>query len=95
MSCKSFPVAQDTEDNPAIQLFGKRLFNDQTPIELLIEFLLVSTSSKCIGGQGAPFTTPLPTMNVITEWSGADDLQYSPKACKGRSKIVARGGAKT
>jgi len=80
MSCESFPIVQDAEKNPAIQLFGKRLFNDQTPIELLVEFLLVSTSPKRIGGQGTPFTTPLPTMPMINEWSGADDLEYSPKA---------------
>jgi len=80
MSCEIFPVAQDAEANPAIQLFGKRLFNDQTPIELLIEFLLIGTSPKRIGGQGTPFATPLPTMGMIAGWSGADDLRYSPKA---------------
>jgi hypothetical protein len=80
MSCESFPAARESEDNPAIQLFGKRLFNDQTPIELLIEFLLVSVSSKRIGGQGTPFATPLPTMSMITQWSEDDGLQYSPKA---------------
>ena len=52
MSCKTFPVDACNEgpyqQNPAIQLFGNRFFTDQTPIELLIEFLLIAAATKRI-----------------------------------------------
>jgi len=34
--------------NPAIQLFGRRFFADQTIAELLVEFLLVAANPKRI-----------------------------------------------
>ena len=34
--------------NPAIQLFGSRLFTDQTVLEFLVELLLVAHSPKKI-----------------------------------------------
>jgi len=80
MSCDTFPTGAKFMKNPAIQLFGNRLVNEQSPMEILIEFLLATTSSKRIGSGGSPFTTPLPTLNILTEWSGTDELQYSPKA---------------
>lgn len=45
---RRFPNIDDpTEDkNPAIRLFGRRFYSDQTPIEYLAEFLLVFASSK-------------------------------------------------
>jgi hypothetical protein len=79
MSCETFPIAMDREDNPAIQLFGKRLFGDQSPIELLIELLLISTSPKRVGDNGISFNTSLPPMETLVNWSGANELQYSPK----------------
>jgi hypothetical protein len=33
-------------DNPAIQLYGRRFYKDQTPVEYLAEFLLVFASPK-------------------------------------------------
>jgi hypothetical protein len=82
MSCKTFPIVVDNkrEDNPAIQLFGKRLFTDQSPVEFLIEFLLIATSPKQIGQGSLPFTTPLPPMKTLVDWSGTDELMYSLKA---------------
>jgi hypothetical protein len=83
MSCDTFPFVaeEDQEGNPAIQLFGKRLFNDQSPIEFLIELLLVTTSSKRVGETGDPFATPLPSGDMLKHWPETDDeLRYSPKA---------------
>lgn len=82
MSCETFPIVsdRDREENPAIQLFGKRLFNDQSPVEFLIEFLLIATSPKRIGRRSSQFRTPLPPAQALTDWSGADELMYSPKA---------------
>ena len=42
----SFQMAKTEDANPAIQLFGRRFFSDQTVAEFLIEFLLVATSQK-------------------------------------------------
>jgi len=36
-----------SDDNPAIRLFGRRYYKDQTPVEYLAEFLLVFSSHKC------------------------------------------------
>jgi hypothetical protein len=80
MSCESFPAVDDRENNPAIQLFGKRLFNDQSPTEFLVEFLLVSISSKRIGSDGDAFSKPMPTLDGLRDWPRAAELQYSPKA---------------
>jgi len=81
MSCDPFPfvAVREREDNPAIQLFGKRLFNDQSSMEFLIELLLVTTSSKQIG-ETDPFNTPLPTADMLKEWPLTAELRYAPKA---------------
>lgn len=34
------------KENPAIRLYGKRYYKDQTPVEYLAEFLLVFASPK-------------------------------------------------
>lgn len=82
MSCDPFPfvAVREREDNPAIQLFGKRLFNDQSSMEFLIELLLVTTSSKRIGDAGDPFVTPLPSADMLKDWPLTDELCYAPKA---------------
>jgi len=41
----SHTVAKE-DVNPAIQVFGRRFFKDQTPVEYLAEFLLVFASAK-------------------------------------------------
>jgi len=79
MSCEAFPFVAKREENPAIRLFGKRLFNDQSPMEFLIELLLVTTSSKRIGDAGDPFNTPLPSADMLKDWL-TDELRYAPKA---------------
>jgi hypothetical protein len=80
MSCDSFPSVPDQEINPAILLFGKRLVSDQSPMELLIEFLLVMNSAKRVGQGGTPFTTPLPEFPTLTGWATGETLQYGPKS---------------
>jgi len=42
----------DNKANPAIQLYGRRFYKDQTSVEYLAEFLLVFSSPKCISGDG-------------------------------------------
>jgi hypothetical protein len=37
---------EDADDNPAIQVFGRRFYKDQTPIEYLAELFLVFSSPK-------------------------------------------------
>lgn len=40
------PTVAREDINPAIQVFGRRFFKDQTPVEYLAEFLLVFASTK-------------------------------------------------
>lgn len=39
-----------SDNNPAIKLFGRRFYKDQTPVEYLAEFLLVFASAKIVKG---------------------------------------------
>jgi len=80
MSCDSFPGGVPRPKNPAIQLFGNRILNDQSPTELLIEFLLVMVSSKRVAGHGNAFASPLPAVETLTDWPDMGRLQYAPKA---------------
>lgn len=57
--------------NPAIQIFGRRFYKDQTPIEYLSEFLLVFASPKTQDGMQSfefPLYTDTPT----------EELSYFP-----------------
>jgi len=52
-----FPPARDSEfkadqNRPAIRLYGRRFYQDQTPVEYLAELLLVFASPKEEGGGG-------------------------------------------
>jgi hypothetical protein len=44
---------QADQRNPAIRLYGRRFYKDQTPVEYLAEFLLVFASPKQQDGEGA------------------------------------------
>jgi hypothetical protein len=71
----------DSHDrNPAIRLFGRRLFVDQTVPELLLEFLLVAASPKRIGSQGQVMSSILPDMDLLNGWPAGRGLEYAPKA---------------
>jgi len=79
---ETFPYQANGErayrNNPAIQLFGNRLFTDQTPVEFLVEFLLLTTSPKRIEGNGS-FDDPLPSEDILQDWSNSK-LEYAPKS---------------
>ncbi|MBT7790665.1 MAG: hypothetical protein HN757_17510 [Calditrichaeota bacterium] len=72
------PGNKSSMDNPAIQLFGNRLFMDQTVSELLVEFFLVALSPKRIGNQ-TEFKTALPEFSTLSNWE-EDEIAYAPMA---------------
>ena len=80
----SFPrglAYEDQPKNPAIQLFGNRLFSDQTPTEFLVEFFLVAFAPKRIGADSETlFDEPLPSFESLLVWPEGAHLQYAPKA---------------
>ncbi len=80
MTFNYFPYTPDDAkamQNPAIQLYGSRLFSDQTISELLSEFLLVVFSPKRTGSD--VFETALPSLEELCTWSDTQ-LKYAPKA---------------
>ena len=81
MQCKIFPNAANNTrssiSNPAIQLFGNRFFIDQTPMEFIIEFLLIVVSQKSIGKE--LFESPLPELAILKNLNN-DQLAYHPKS---------------
>lgn len=84
--------------NPAIQLFGRRFFVDQTVAELLIEFFLIATSAKRIGANAVSEALPLPDLAQLQNWPDKEPLKYEPKvrlnlklfAFLGASKLETR-----
>lgn len=65
-----FPNIDNHEDlNPAIKLFGRRFYKDQTPVEYLAEFLLVFASAKIVeGGNKYQFPTITNTGKELKFW---------------------------
>lgn len=79
------PIELQTEkngddNNPAIRLFGRRFFADQTVSELLLELLLVATSQKEIGDVSFSPAEVLPTIDLLRSWPPHEPLKYAPKA---------------
>src|SRR5215469_13466587 len=70
----------DEDFNPAIRLFGRRFFGDQSIAELLLEFLLVATSLKRIGDHTVASESLLPEFEVLRSWPHSRPLEYAPKA---------------
>lgn len=69
---------QNLDANPAVRLFGRRFFSDQTTLEFLIEMLLVGISPKKV--EGTSFQSFLPPLDLLkTEWTHT--LDYAPRAC--------------
>lgn len=67
----------DKDANPAVRLFGRRFFSDQTTLELLVELLLVAVSPKKVGGR--KFSNMLPPLDLMKDpWT--DTLDYAPRA---------------
>ena len=81
MSCETYPfdarAKSQYKSNPAIQLFGNRLFIDQSPPELLSELLLILISEKRIGSDVV--SEKFPRTELLKNWTNAP-LEYSPKA---------------
>jgi len=79
-----FPATiNDSEesDNPAILLFGNRLISEQSPLELLVELLLVASSPKKLGNS-EEITEFFPTAEQIRNWveqQVGGPLLYAPK----------------
>ena len=73
-------VMGDEDFNPAIQLFGRRFFADQTVAELLIELFLIATSAKKIGTHDVSESLPLPDLEQLQNWPSNEPLKYAPKA---------------
>jgi hypothetical protein len=71
----------DEDGNPAIQLFGRRFFADQTVPELLVELLLVASASKKIGESYFDETDLFPSLAALRrDWSDGAHLEYAAKA---------------
>src|ERR1700677_4278343 len=70
----------DEDFNPAIQLFGRRFFADQTVAELLIELFLIATSAKKVGTHDVSESLPLPDLEQLQNWPSNEPLKYAPKA---------------
>lgn len=66
--------------NPAVQLFGRRFFGDQTVPELLVELLLVASSGKRIGETLLPPGQVFPGIDLLRAWPQRAYLEYAAKA---------------
>jgi hypothetical protein len=69
----------DQDRNPAIKLFGRRFFADQTALELLAELLLVLHSPKLIGEDKLEDHLLLPPHEQLRHWPAKAALFYQPK----------------
>lgn len=80
MAVKRFPQLnhQRIDDNPAIQIFGRRFYKDQTEIEYLAEFLLVFLSQKYIENPAASFNIGFPGEEDVKTWPVDTPLKYKP-----------------
>lgn len=74
------PLSLTGQDkNPAIMLFGRRFFSDQTALEFLAEFLLVLHSTKLIGPLNLGKDTLLPSRDQLAGWQTNSPLCYRPE----------------
>ncbi len=81
MAIQRFPNLphQKKDDNPAIQLFGRRFYKDQTEIEYLMEFLLVFLSPKYIADVNSQFSSGFPEVEEMQNWPEKTPLKYIPE----------------
>src|SRR5437867_5129550 len=79
-SIEETPAEGERDYNPGIRLFVRRFFADQTVPELLLELLLVATSSKEIGENSLPTDALLPPVGLLRSWPARTPLRYAPKA---------------
>lgn len=77
------------ENNAAIQLFGRRFFKDQTPVEYLAEFLLVFASAKTPEG-GYRNQFPKVTADTVFKYWPEDRLPLKFFSFFASSKLETR-----
>ena len=85
MSINPFPPIQlnltKEDNNPAIQLFGRRFEKDQTEIEYLAEFMLVYVSEKQIASIAKKSQCGFFDFNILNTWSNKGvAIEYRPHA---------------
>lgn len=68
------------DDNPAIQMFGRRFHKDQTTVEYLAEFLLVLNSRKQIVDAEWNWEGGFPSSEALQAWPNGKPLRYAPAA---------------
>ncbi|MCD6304950.1 MAG: hypothetical protein J7M32_01525 [Deltaproteobacteria bacterium] len=81
MPFPSISNGSEKSDNPAIILFGNRFIAEQSPLELLVELLLVASSPKKLGNS-AETTEAFPSVKQIRNWAKQKNmgpLSYAPK----------------
>jgi len=79
MKIQRFPEIREdkfNDKNPAIRLYGRRFYADQTEIELLSEFLLVFASQKSIGGRKLLWERGFPDAESLKNWPADTPLEY-------------------
>ena len=96
MTIKRFPDLshQREDDNPAIQLCGRRFYKDQTEIEYLVEFLLVFLSPKYIADKNEKFGPGFPESKIIMAWPAKTTLKYIPEERLGLKLFAFLGSSK-
>jgi hypothetical protein len=66
--------------NPAIQVYGRRFYKNQTEIEYLVEFLLVFIARKWIDGIEHECGAGFPDNQALFDWPERVPLVYYPPA---------------
>ena len=91
-----FPeLAQQAYDtNPAIQIFGRRFFKDQTEVEYLVEFFLVFLSPKYVDDSESGWGRGLPDKKILDNWPTNTTLKYSPEPKLGLKLFSFLGSSK-
>jgi hypothetical protein len=92
----AFPRLRIGKDdrNPAILLFGRRFFADQTVTELLVELLLVASTPKRIGDQDISAEQALPPIQILRDWPEGCSLKYAARACLNLKLFAFLGASK-
>lgn len=76
----NIPLDPEKQDrSPAIKLFGRRFFADQTALEFLAELLLVMHSPKLIGERKLDAKAILPPKEQLINWPAHHALFYQPQ----------------
>jgi len=73
-------LRSEEDANPAIQLFGRRFYADQSVAEFLVELLLVMSSTKRIGDSEIPESSVFPERDLLCAWPDGKPLEYEAKA---------------